>query len=262
MSKDSEIGDVLGVPTNKSNSLIEDGSAKSLEETKQDYFKDVYQPKVYDLRIQLAWATFFLVVIWLIADLAIIFFSGIHGLSVKFIYTVIGSISGLITGLALGSFLVCMILSSEKIFSVHHKQILKANIPFYAGTVVMIFGGVWGASYMPEDILLPFNLSDPVLITMITTTTASLPGINRHSHFQGKPVCQSFHNTFLDVNFIPKGIKIIFSQHLGLLFHGFQIFKQNKPCKLLNLQGFKRGMVLGPGLEPGTNRLKVYCSTN
>lgn len=179
MSKDSdsEIGDVLGVPTNNIDPLIVYGSAKSLEETKQNYFKDVYQPKVYDLRIQLAWATFFLVVIWLIADLAIIFFSGIHGLSIKFIYTIIGSIAGLITGLALGSFLLCMILSRKKIFSVHHKQILKANIPFYAGTVVMILGGQWGAMYIPEDILLPFNLSDPVLITMITTTTASVIGI-------------------------------------------------------------------------------------
>lgn len=25
---------------------------------------------------------------------------------------------------------------------------------------------------------------------------------------------------------------------------------------------FGKEVVLGPGLEPGTNRLKVYCSTN
>lgn len=174
---DSEIGDVLGIPTNKNNSFPAYDSTKSLEETKQDYFKDVYQPKVYDLRIQLAWATFFLVIIWLLADLAIVFFSGIHGLSIKFIYTIIGAIAGLITGLALGSFALCILLFNQKILSIYYKQILKANIPFYTGTVIMILGGYWGTQQIPQDIVLPFNLSDPVLITMITTTTASVIGI-------------------------------------------------------------------------------------
>lgn len=179
MSTDVKIENLIGSAVKSRKQVYEDGS-RELSDIEENYYKNHYTHRVYDLRIQFAWATFLLVVVWLAADIIVIFASGISKLSVRMVYINIGALLGLIFGILLGKivfFIWYIVFNKKYIDEKNDTDCFSWILSMFFAVIGAAGIGWWGSEKITKEAMLPFHLSDAVLITMITTTTASVIGI-------------------------------------------------------------------------------------
>lgn len=148
------------------------------------------------MRIKFAWAIFILIICWLIADMIFILSAGVEKILVCEIYSIFGGVLGMISGIMIGQScrtkrLLKDIKSEYKLkneddyikYRDRNVQLriwrgvgnLECVVPLIL--IGLVCGYIYGRMTHENVEINPPHLEKEVLITLITTTTASVIGI-------------------------------------------------------------------------------------
>lgn len=176
--------------SNTPDSLIKEERDDAVEAAKEEgeFFNIHMDAYVAMMRIKFAWMVFTLVVVWLLADLYIIFSVGTKILNLTFLYSFIGGSIGLVIGM-----MRCHVCNNEatkkefkpevdKLDRLHKARLMLWRGYGHSVWISLLTGGVLGAGSTLTPWVASSNvefagLENQVLIALIVSTTASVIGI-------------------------------------------------------------------------------------